>query len=175
MRPIIVRDSTEADLKAVRRIYSYYVLTGLGSFEEAPPSLAELKRRRRQVLDLGLPYLVAVVDGAVIGFSYATLFRERSAYRYTIEDSIYVDPQKTRNGAGRALLSTLIEHCSGGGWRQMIAVIGDRNNVASIALHQSLGFRMTGTLCSVGLKLGRWVDAVLMQRELGTGDRTLLS
>ncbi|HEX9262804.1 MAG TPA: GNAT family N-acetyltransferase [Candidatus Binatia bacterium] len=172
---IVVRDSIEADMKAVRRIYAHYVLCGLGSFEEVPPSLVELKRRRKQALALRLPFLVAEIDGAVIGYSYATLFRERSAYRYTIEDSIYVDPRMTRKGAGRALLSTLIERCSAGGWRQMIAVIGDRNNVASIALHQSLGFRMTGTLCSVGFKLGRWVDTVLMQRVLGSGDRTLPS
>jgi L-amino acid N-acyltransferase YncA len=170
MNHIIVRDSIETDMAVVRRIYAHYVLNGLGSFEEKPPSVAELKRRRRRVIELGLPYLVCEIDGAVIGYAYAMLYRERSAYRYTLEDSVYVDEEKKRNGVGHALLSAVIARCEAGGWRQIIAVIGDSGNAASIRLHESLGFRPVGTLRSVGFKLGRWIDSVLMQRDLGAGD-----
>jgi L-amino acid N-acyltransferase YncA len=171
MNHIVVRDSIETDMAAARRIYAHYVLNGLGSFEEEPPSVAELKRRRRRVIELGLPYLVCEIDGAVVGYAYAMLYRERSAYRYTLEDSIYVDQEINRRGVGRALLSAVIARCEVGGWRQMIAVIGDSDNAASIGLHERLGFRLVGTLRAVGFKLGRWLDAVLMQRDLGPGDR----
>jgi L-amino acid N-acyltransferase YncA len=171
MNQILVRDSMNADMSAVQRIYAYYVLHGLGSFEEEPPSVVELRRRRDDVLGRGLPYLVAEIDGAVVGYSYAALYRDRSAYRYTVENSVYVDGDASRRGVGRALLSAVIARCEIGRWRQMIAVIGDSNNVASIALHESLRFRLVGTLRAVGFKHGRWVDSVLMQRELGAGDR----
>jgi phosphinothricin acetyltransferase len=147
------------------------VLHGLGTFEEATPSTVELKRRRRRVLARGLPYLVAEINGKVVGYSYASPFRERSAYRYTVEDSVYVDVRATRKGIGRALLAGVIARSQAGGWRQMIAVIGDSNNRASIGLHKSLGFHAAGTLRGVGFKFGRWVDTVLMQRELDTRDR----
>ena len=173
MSEIIVRDSLESDMKAVQRIYARHVRDGLGSFEETPPALAEIKRRRKKVLDLGLPFLAAEIDRKVVGYSCATPFRERSAYRYTVENSVYVDATLTRKGVGRALLSALIRKCEAGRWRQMIAVIGDSDNAASIALHKSLGFRLAGSLRSVGFKHGRWVDSVLMQRALGAGDRTL--
>jgi L-amino acid N-acyltransferase YncA len=172
MKDLVVRDSIDADMPAVQRIYAYYVLHGLGSFEEKPPSVSELQRRRKDVLGRGLPYLVAEIDGAVVGYSYASVYRTRSAYRYTVEDSVYVDEAFGRRGVGRALLSALIARCEASGWRQMIAVIGDSANTASIGLHESLGFRHVGTLQAVGFKFDRWVDSVLMQRELGAGGRT---
>ena len=171
MNQILVRDSIDVDMPAAQRIYAYYVLHGLGSFEEEPPSVVELGRRRDDVLGRGLPYLVAEIDGAVVGYSYAALYRDRSAYRYTVENSVYVDGDANRRGVGRALLSAVIARCEIGRWRQMIAVIGDSSNVASIALHESLRFRLVGTLRAVGFKHGRWVDSVLMQRPLGAGDR----
>ena len=172
MSHIVVRNSTDADVSAVHRIYAYHVLHGLGSFEEDQPSVAELKRRRDDVIEHGLPHLVADIDGAVVGFSYAALYRARSAYRYTVEDSVYVDEDVMGKGVGRALLSALITRCEAGRWRQMIAVIGDSGNVASIRLHENLGFRLVGTLRAVGFKMERWADTVLMQRDLGAGDRT---
>ncbi len=129
--------------------------------------------RRIAVLAAGLPYLVAVRDGEVVGFSYATGFRARSGYRHTVEDSVYVAEGLRGRGIGSALLQALIVRCETGPWRQMIGVIGDSGNAASIALHRRLGFHLVGTLGSAGLKLGRWVDVVLMQRALGAGDRTL--
>ena len=172
MSRLAVRNSTDADVPAVHRIYAYHVLHGLGSFEEKPPSVAEMKRRRDDVIAHGLPYLVADIDGTVVGYSYATLYRARSAYRYTVEDSVYVDEGVLRKGVGRALLSAVIARCEAGRWRQMVAVIGDSGNAASIRLHASLGFRLVGTLRAVGFKMGRWADTVLMQRELGSGERT---
>jgi L-amino acid N-acyltransferase YncA len=168
-QPIIVRDTTEADMPAVQAIYAEQVLHGLASFEEVPPSTEELARRRAGVLALGLPYLAAELDGRVVGYSYATLYRPRAAYRHTIEDSVYVADGQRGRRIGAALLSTLIQRCEAGPWRQMIAVIGNSANSGSIELHRSLGFRPVGTLRDVGFKLGRWVDTVLMQRQLGTG------
>ena len=159
-------------MAAVHRIYSHHVLQGLASFEEEPPAVAELLARRSEVLRRGLPYLAAEVEGEVAGYAYATGYRARPAYRNTLEDSVYVAPGRGGRGIGRALLSALIERCSLGPWRQMVAIIGDSGNVASIALHERLGFRMVGTLRSVGFKHGRWVDTVLMQRALGAGDDT---
>src|SRR5690606_7381731 len=129
-----VRDATDGDLTAIQEIYAAHVLHGFASFEEEPPSVAELARRRAQVLELGLPYLAAEADGAVVGYSYATLYRTRSAYRHTIENSVYVRSGLAGRGVGRALLSALIARCEAGPWRQMIAVIGDSGNVASIEL-----------------------------------------
>lgn len=171
MSHLVVRNSTDADVSAVQRIYAHHVLHGLGSFEEEQPSAAELKRRRDDVIAHGLPYLVADIDGVVVGYSYATHYRTRSAYRYTVEDSVYVDECVMRKGVGRALLAAVIARCEAGRWRQMIAVIGDSGNAASIRLHESLGFRLVGTFRAVGFKMGRWADTVLMQRELGAGDR----
>lgn len=166
----LIRPATESDLKAVHAIYSRYVLRGLGTFEETPPSLNELSSRRRFVLSLGLPYLVAEVDGRFAGYCYASEYRPRPAYRYTIEDSVYVSEEWCGCGIGTALLRELIARCEAGPWRQMVAVIGDSGNTASIALHRRSGFRHVGTLRSVGFKLGRWVDTVLMQRALGLSD-----
>jgi L-amino acid N-acyltransferase YncA len=164
---MLVRDSREGDVAAIQAIYAHHVLHGTASFEEEPPPLSEMARRRADVLARGLPYLVAEIEGKVAGYSYATPYRTRSAYRFSIENSVYVDHARYRGGIGRALLSELIGRCEQGDWRQMIAVIGDSAHVASISLHASLGFRTVGTLEAVGFKFGRWLDSVLMQRRLG--------
>jgi L-amino acid N-acyltransferase YncA len=162
----VVRDLREEDIAGVQAIYAFHVLHGLATFEEEPPTVTELARRHADIQARGLPYLVAERDGEIAGYSYAAPYRARSAYRFTVENSVYVDRRRHRSGVGHALLSTLIARCSAGGWRQMIAVIGDSGNVASIALHRRLGFQWVGTLNAVGYKFGRWVDSVLMQRAL---------
>ena len=170
-----VRDAGDGDLKAIRAIYAHHVLDGLASFEEEPPDLAEIARRRAAVVALGLPYLVAERAGTISGFAYAGPFRPRPAYLHTVEDSIYVAPDAAGHGQGRLLLGALIERCLAVGYRQMVAVIGDSQNSASVALHAALGFRRVGTLRSTGFKLGRRADTVLMQRSLGEGNATLPS
>jgi phosphinothricin acetyltransferase len=170
---ITVRDAMEEDFPTIQTIYALEVLHGLASFEKAPPSAAELRSRRENVLNLGLPYLAAELDSQVVGYSYATTYRPRPAYRDTVEDSVYVAEGMQGRGIGRALLTNLISRCETGPWRQMIAVIGNGGNVSSIALHERLGFRRVGTLEAVGFKLGRWVDTVLMQRALATGGNAL--
>jgi phosphinothricin acetyltransferase len=160
-------------MAAVQRIYAHHVLHGLASFEEAPPTLDDLLARRVAVLGSGLPYLVAEREGEVVGYSYATGFRPRPGYRHTIEDSVYVAEGRGGKGIGSTLLEALITRCEAGPWRQMIAVIGDSGNAGSIALHRRFGFRHVGTFGSIGFKLGRWVDVVIMQRSLGVGDQTL--
>jgi L-amino acid N-acyltransferase YncA len=172
MAALLVRPSTDDDIPTITRIYAHHVLHGLASFEEVPPDTSELAGRRRGVLRHGLPHLVAEQAGEVVGYCYAALYRARSAYRFTIEDSVYVAPGHVGQGIGRVLLSRLIEVCEEGPWRQMIAVIGDSENHASIGLHAAERFRMIGTHPAVGFKFGRWVDSVLMQRELGEGART---
>jgi L-amino acid N-acyltransferase YncA len=167
-----VRDANADDMEAVRAIYAHYVLTGLATFEETPPTVAELKSRREAVLAAGLPYLVAEIDGHVRGYCYATAYRPRAAYRHTIEDSVYVSQGFEGLGIGSALLSALIQRSEAGPWRQIIAVIGNSGNAGSIALHRRLSFTNAGTLLSVGFKLGQWVDTVLMQRPLGDGNQT---
>lgn len=170
---VTVRDATEADMAGVRAIYVEAVLHGLASFEEVPPSLDDMLARRAKVLGQGLPWLVAEMGGRIAGYAYASSYRERSGYRYTIEDSVYVATDMQGRGVGRALLAALLARCNVGPWRQMIAVIGDSENRGSIALHESLGFRMVGTLQAVGFKLGRWVDSIYMQIPLGEGGDTL--
>ena len=160
-------------MAAIQRIYAHHVLHGSASFEEVPPSVGEMAARRASVLQLGLPYLTAELNADIVGYSYATSYRSRPAYRYTIEDTVYVAEGCGGKGIGSALLTRLIALCEAGPWRQMIAVIGDSGNAGSIALHRSAGFRTVGTLQSVGFKFGRWVDSVLMQRPLGLGDRGL--
>jgi len=169
---VLVRDATEADMAAIQAIYAPEVLRGLATFEETPPGAEEMRARRAAVLAAGLPYLAAVLDGRVVGYSYATAYRPRPAYRHTVEDSVYVAEGMQRRGVGRALLAGLIARCEAGPWRQMIAVIGNSGNAGSIGLHAAEGFRHVGTLDAVGFKLGRWVDTVLMQRPLGTGNTT---
>ena len=170
---VIVRDATEDDMAAIQAIYAQEVLHGLATFEEVPPSTADMLARRASVLDLGLPYLAAEAAGQVVGYSYATGYRPRPAYRHTIEDSVYVAERMQGRGIGRALLSALIARCETGAWRQMVAVIGNSGNAGSIALHRQQGFRLVGTFEAVGFKLGRWVDTVLMQRALGPGGDAL--
>lgn len=171
--PVIVRAAEERDLAAIVAIYAHHVLHGFGSFEEVPPDAGEMARRRGDVVAKGFPYLVAELDGRVVGYAYASAYRPRIAYRFSVEDSIYVAPDAPRRGIGRALLENLIARCSGLGYRQMVAVIGDTQNTGSIALHAALGFRVVGTLPSIGFKHGRWVDSVFMQRPLGPGDSSL--
>lgn len=170
---ISIRDATENDLETVQAIYAHHVNHGLASFEEVPPDVAEISRRRDVAREQDLPYLVAEKDGAVQGFAYACRFRSRPAYRYTVEDSVYIAPDALGAGIGSALLSALIERCTVRGFRQMVAVIGDSANQASIGLHVKHGFARSGLMPAVGFKFGRWVDSVRMQRPLGPGDTTL--
>ena len=163
---IAIRDASESDVLQITEIYAHHVLHGLASFEEVPPPASELLTRMKSVRELGAPYLAAEIDGRVVGYSYATLYRTRSAYRFTLEDSVYVREGFAGRGIGRTLLEALLDRCQAGPWEQMIAVIGDSANRASIELHRALGFREVGTLRAVGFKLGRWVDSVLMQRAL---------
>ncbi|MFO0989349.1 MAG: N-acetyltransferase family protein [Alphaproteobacteria bacterium] len=171
-RAVVIRASREADMPSVQRIYAHHVLHGFGSFEEEPPDLAELMRRRAEYLSRRLPYLVAEIDGRVVGYAYAGPWRTRTAYRYTVENSIYVDPAHTKHGIGRRLMTELIAQCTALGFRQMIAVIGDSGNAPSIKLHEAMGFVHAGNLRSVGRKRGRWLDSVMMQRPLGEGADT---
>jgi len=170
---LVVRDSTERDTPAIQAIYADEVLHGLASFEEVPPTTEMLLARRAAVLARDLPYLVAEVDGRVAGYCYASPYRERPAYRTTIEDSIYVARGMQRRGIGRALLSALIARCEAGPWRQMLGIIANGEQTGSIALHARLGFRHVGALAAVGFKHGRWLDTVFMQRPLGPGSATV--
>jgi len=172
---VLVRDAAETDMQAIQAIYAHHVLHGLATFEEVPPAVLDMTERRAAVLNAGLPYLAAELDGRLVGYAYATAYRPRPAYRHTIEDSIYVAHGLGRRGIGGALLRALIARCEHGPWRQMLAVIGNSGNEGSIALHRGLGFQPIGTLHAVGFKLGRWVDTVLMQRALGEGDRSMPS
>jgi L-amino acid N-acyltransferase YncA len=167
-RTIVVRPANEADMAAVRDIYAHYVLHSLATFEETAPTLDEMLLRRRASADLNLPYLVAEARGGILGFAYAAPYRARPAYRFTIEDSVYVAEGLAGRGIGSALLGESIARCEGGPWRQMIAVVGDSANSGSIALHRRFGFELVGTLRSVGFKFGRWVDTPILQRALGT-------
>lgn len=165
-----MRDAAEPDMAAVQTIYAHHVSHGVATFEEVPPSVDELLIRRAVVVAHGLPYLVAERDGRVIGYSYAAPYRDRAAYRATVEDAVYVERGLGGQGIGTALLEELVSRCEAGPWRQMVAVIGDSANAASIALHRRLGFRRVGTLRAVGFKLGRWIDTVMMQRPLSAAD-----
>jgi L-amino acid N-acyltransferase YncA len=167
---MIVRAATAADAEALAAIYGHHVLHGFGTFEEIRPDAAELDRRRSTVQDRGLPYLVAENQGQVIGFAYASPFRLRAAYRYTVEDSVYIAPEAVGQGVGRVVLSGVLAACEQMGMRQVVAVIGDSGNAASIGLHTALGFEHSGVSRSVGYKHGRWVDIVLMQKVLNGGD-----
>ncbi len=167
-----IRASDGRDLVAITAIYSHHVLHGLATFEIEPPDRTEMAHRREQLLAQGLPYLVVEREGRVAGYAYAALYRARPAYRYTLEDSIYIEHSVQGQGAGRVLLEALIAACARAGYRQLVAVIGDSANAASIGLHAACGFRQAGLLQGVGFKFGRWVDSVLMQKELGEGIRS---
>ena len=166
MGALSIRPASPEDLLAITRIYADAVVNGTASFETEPPSVEEMACRFAQLRAGGFPYLVGDVAGEVVGYAYAGPYRTRAAYRFTVEDSIYVAPSQQRRGIGRALLEPLIKQAAHGGFRQMIAVIGDSNQDASIALHAAAGFRMVGTLEAVGFKFDRWLDSVLMQRAL---------
>jgi len=165
-----LRPAQPADLPAIHAIYAHHVLHGLASFEEEPPSVEELARRYRDVIGRGLPYLVAEYGVDIAGYGYCAPYRARSAYRYALEDSIYIRHDMTGRGVGKRLLEELIRRCEGLGYRQIIAVIGDSANLPSIGVHAACGFLRVGTLRSAGFKFGRWVDSVFMQRPLGPGD-----
>jgi len=171
---VTVRDATAADLPAITAIYAHHVLHGTGTFEEVPPDEAEMAARMARVQEAGCAWLVAVdAAGAVLGFGYFAPFRPRPAYRFTAEDSVYVRDDIRGQGVGKALVAELVGRAEARGMRQMVAVIGDAENVGSIGLHVSLGFRQVGVLKAVGLKFGRWLDVVQMQRALGEGEQTL--
>lgn len=165
-----VRDAEDRDMRAIQAIYAHHVLNGIASFELDVPAVDEMARRRAAVLCAGLPYLVAEVDGQIVGYCYATLYRPRPAYRFTVEDSVYIANGMAGCGIGSQLLGELIRRCEAGNWRQMVAIIGNSGNTGSLKLHERLGFEPVGTLRSVGFKFGQWVDTVLMQRPLGQGD-----
>ena len=168
-----VRPSTLEDIPAITRIYAHHVLHGTGSFETEAPSPDEMARRRDEVLQRQLPYLVAVDDeGQIVGYAYANWFKARPAYRFSAEDSIYVADGQHGKGLGRLLMNALIAACEAAGVRKLIAVIGDSGNHGSIGVHQAAGFTPVGTMRSVGWKFGRWLDIVMMEKTLGAGDST---
>lgn len=163
---IAIRRSIDSDINSITRIYAREVIDGLASFEIEPPAVTEMARRRDQLLKDGYPYLVATMGEKIIGYAYAGSYRSREAYRHTLENSVYVAPESRQLGVGRKLLTNLLNACSNDRWNTVIAVIGDRENKSSIALHESLGFVIVGILKDVGHKHGRWVDSVLMQKHL---------
>src|SRR5947199_7998652 len=169
MSDVAIRPATASDIHAITRIYAHAVRYGTASFELEPPDEAEMARRLRALLDGGYPYLVAEIDGTVVGYAYAGPYRTRPAYRYTVENSIYIAPAAHRRGVGRALLDRLITECETRNYRLMIAVIGDSAQTPSIELHRAAGFKMVGAFEAVGYKFDRWLDSVLMQRPLGKG------
>ena len=171
-QPLVLRDSTAADVPACAEVYREAVRNGTGTFELDEPDDAEMGRRRDAILAQGLPWLVAERGGQLLGYAYANQFRPRRAYRFCVEDSIYLAPAARGQGAGRLLLAELVARCERLGIRQMLAVIGDSGNAASIGLHAAFGFTHVGTLTAVGRKFDRWLDVVLMQRALGDGAAT---
>lgn len=170
-RPAVaIRPAVAADFDTIRAIYAHAVETGCASFETAAPDRAEMERRHAALGAAGFPWLVAESAGVVLGYGYFGSYRPRPAYRNTVENSVYVAPEAKGKGVGRALLAALLERAASDGFRQMIAVIGDSDNAASVGLHAALGFEHAGLLRSVGWKHGRWLDSILMQRSLGDGD-----
>lgn len=170
MNEIHIRPATPADIPEIQAIYAHHVLTGTGTFEEEPPSVEEMQARFDNVVRRGWSWLVAADATGILGYAYYTQYRDRSAYRFCVEDSIYIREDVRGQGVGKALVSRLIEDATRNGMRQMVAVIGDSENAGSIGVHASLGFHMVGTLKAAGVKFGRWLDVVSMQRPLGRGD-----
>jgi phosphinothricin acetyltransferase len=166
-------NAEEKHIPAIRDIYAHHVLHGTGSFETNPPDTHEMLARLEKIHSLGLPWVVALQEDKVIGYCYLTRYRERYAYRYTLEDSIYIDPAAQRQGVGKALLRYVIDWAETQGYRQLIAIVGDSNNQGSLKVHQQVGFTEIGTLKDIGFKHGRWLDTVLLQRNLGEGNSTL--
>jgi L-amino acid N-acyltransferase YncA len=173
MQKVIIRPAMPADIAAITGIYADAVVNGTASFAIAPPNEAEMARRQAALLNNGYPYLTAEIEGAVAGYAYAGPYRSRPAYKWSVEDSIYVAPQMHRKGIGGLLLRRLVAESEQRGYRQMIAVIGDSAQIGSSAVHERAGFSHIGTLRSVGFKHGKWLDTVLMQRALGKGDTTM--
>jgi L-amino acid N-acyltransferase YncA len=169
---LLIRPSTVADVPAITAIYAWNVLNGTGTFELDAPDEAEMARRRDDVLAKGLPWLVAQRDAAVLGFAYANHFRPRRAYRFCLEDSVYLAGEAQGQGIGRLLLTELLARCEAAGARQMLAVVGDATNLGSIGVHRTLGFEHIGTMKAAGWKFGRWLDVVIMQKGLGLGADT---
>src|SRR5690606_20100518 len=169
---LIIRDAVPEDMAAVQRIYAYHVLHGTATFEETPPSVQDMQARHAAITTQGMPYLVALRGEQIVGYCYANAYRPRVAYRYTLEDSIYLAEGQSGRGLGKALLTALIARCEQGPWRQLIAVIGGRHNAASIGLHRSLGFAHVGTQPATGFKFNQWLDVIFMQRALGPGSDT---
>jgi len=170
---ITLHDASIADMAQIQQIYAHHVIHGIASFETEPPTRDEMLSRRENILSKGLPYLVAKRDDQVLGYCYLAPYRPRYAYRFTCEGSVYIDETEQGQGIGKRLMQEAVKRATEGGWRQMIANVGNSSNVGSIKLHESLGFMIVGTLKSVGFKHGRWIDTVLMQLELGDGDITL--
>ena len=166
----IIRPSIDEDILAVTDIYVHHVLNSTGTFETEPPSLQDMTTRRADVLGKGLPYLVAVDDGEVVGFAYGNWFKPRPAYRYSVEDSIYLAPKQQGKGLGRALLAELMTRCEAAGIRKMMAIVGDSANTGSVGVHLALGFEQVGKIEACGWKFGAWRDIVIMQKTLGLGD-----
>ena len=166
----IVRPSRDADISAITAIYAHHVLHSTGTFETEAPSEQDIKSRRADVLGKGLPYLVAVDGGQVVGFAYGNWFKPRPAYRYSVEDSIYLAPNQHGKGLGRALLAELMARCEAVGIRKMMAIVGDSANKASVGLHLALGFEQVGKIDACGWKFGAWRDIVILQKTLGLGD-----
>jgi L-amino acid N-acyltransferase YncA len=175
MSSLEIRPTTAADLPAITEIYQQAVLYGTATFELIPPDLAEITRRFAVLMDGGFPYLVAALEGRVVGYAYSGAYRPRPAYRFTVENSVYLEPAIHRRGIGMQLLQKLIAESEARGYRQMIAVIGDTANAGSIGVHTRCGFQMIGAHPNVGFKFGRWLDTVMMQRALGEGANTLPS
>ena len=168
---VLVRDSVEADVAAIQAIYAHHVLHGTASFELTPPTLDEMRQRRADVVAKNLPYLVAEQNGVVVGYAYVTLYRPRPAYRFTVEDSVYVKEGLAGQGVGSLLLTEIINVCTAKGYRQLMAVVGD-SSPASVSLHEHHGFTLAGTFKSVGYKFGAWRDTAMLQRALGEGDQS---
>ena len=168
----LIRPSTDADVPAITRIYGHHVLHGTGTFETTPPTEADMATRRADVLGKGLPWLVVEQDGQLLGFAYGNWFKPRPAYRFSVEDSIYLAPEAAGKGLGRALLAELLAQLERGGIRKVMAVIGDSANAGSIGVHRALGFEPVGVVPSCGWKFERWLDIVIMQKTLGAGDST---
>ena len=170
---LLIRPSCDDDVAAITAIYGHHVLHGVASFEEVPPSEAEMARRRAEIVGRGFPYVVGERDGKIVGYCYTGPYRTRVGYRFSVEDSIYIDPSEVGRGIGRALLAQVIERSTELGYRQMIAVIGGSETLPSIRLHAALGFTHIGLFPGIGFKFGRWIDSVYMQRALGPGDTTV--
>lgn len=172
MTSMLIRPATLSDIPAITAIYAHAVRHGTASFELEPPTEAEMTRRMQAILEGKFPYLATEIDGKLAGYAYASLYRTRPAYRFTVEDSVYIAPDMHRRGIGKALLQRLVEECTALGYRQMIAVIGDSDQAASIGVHKACGFEPAGNLKSIGWKFDKWLDTPLMQRALGDGAKT---